>query len=85
MRTLLVVLLLAAGCTQGAPVPGRIVVADDASLVERWSASKLSELLKLSARSTTAGGTTRAAQIAVGHGAAVALGMDAENLARGPR
>ena len=56
-----------------------------ASLVERWSASKLSELLKLSARSTTAGGTTRAAQIAVGHGAAVALGMDAENLARGPR
>jgi hypothetical protein len=75
---MLFALLLAVGCAQGAPVPGRIVVADDASVVERWSASKLSELLKLSALSTT---TRGAAQIAVGHGAAVALGMHAETLA----
>ena len=61
---MLFALLLAVGCAaQGAPVPGRIVVADDASVVERWSASKLSELLKLSALSTT---TRGAAQIAVG-------------------
>jgi hypothetical protein len=79
MRTLLALLLVAAGCTQGAPVPGRIVVADDASVVERWSASKLSELLKLSAPSDST--ATEGAQIAVGYGAAVALGMDAEALA----
>jgi hypothetical protein len=54
-------------------VEARVVVAKDASAVEAWAAVKISELLLQQPDDDT--------QIAVGHGAAVAIGVDAEALA----
>ena len=60
------------------PLPTRIVVADGATETELWAAAKLGELLAL----VSAGDGEAAAvtQIAVGHGAATALGVKAATL-----
>ena len=62
-----------------APLPARIVVAGDATDTERWSAAKLAELLLLPVEGTTAA-AAGTPQIAVGHGAAVAMGVHASDL-----
>ena len=62
-----------------APLPTRIVVADDASEAEVWTAGKLADLLRLPMGNV--GMVTIAAQIAVGHGAATALGVPPAALA----
>ena len=54
-----------------APLPARIVVADDATETEVWAAGKLADLLMLPVDNEMAG----TAQIAVGHAAAAALGV----------
>jgi hypothetical protein len=65
-----------------APLPSRIVVADDASEAEVWAAGKLADLLGLP---VTVGSemiiAAGAAQISVGHGAATTLGVPAAALA----
>ena len=61
--------------TATAPLPARIVVADDATESELWAADKLAELLVLP--TDNAIGTAGTAQIAVGYGAAAALGVPA--------
>lgn len=64
-----------------------VVVADGATATERWAAAKLSQLLpkglstELAAAAAAAGAPGARNQIAVGHGAAVALGVDPEALA----
>ena len=61
------------------PLPARIVVADGATDTERWAADTLARLLLLPTDNTI--GTTGTKQIAVGHGAATALGVPAGALA----
>ena len=61
------------------PLPMRIVVADGATETELWAAAKLSEILALPTTLGAPGGTA-AAQIAIGYGAAVALGVRAPAL-----
>jgi hypothetical protein len=64
-------------------LPARIVVAADATEAERWAAANLAGLLMLPApESSEASGTTAGTgQIAVGHGAATALGVRPATLA----
>ena len=58
-------------------LPAKIVVACNATKTELWAAGKLADMLAL----PVVVGALEGAQIAVGHGAAVALGADPENLA----
>ena len=62
-----------------APLPSRIVVADTATETERWAASRLAELLMLPTHNDI--GMAGTSQIAVGHGAATALGVPTGALA----
>ena len=62
-------------------LPARIVVADDASETEVWAAGKLAGFLKLPIMGNGGRADGAAAQIAVGHGAATALGVPAAALA----
>jgi hypothetical protein len=75
-------LLLSVGlvlCEGAPPLPARIVVAHNATETELWAAGKLADLLMLPTTTTSDDGMTAAAagtrQIAVGHGAAMALGV----------
>lgn len=61
-----------------APLPARIVVADNASETEVWAAGKLADLLRLPTYNRSKAGE---AQIAVGHGAATAMGVPPDVLA----
>jgi hypothetical protein len=62
--------------------PRRIVVASVATQVERWSADRLADLLALPiVNGGNAAASTAGAQIAVGYGAAVTLGVDPRTLA----
>jgi hypothetical protein len=85
MRLLLGVLLLGdhALCEGSrSPLPARITVASDATETELWAAGRLGDLLMLPVMTmdhSSDGGAAAAAggtgQIAVGHGAATALGV----------
>jgi hypothetical protein len=87
---LLVVVVGAAAAAAASSLPARIVVADNATNTERWAAAKLADILMLSVTGVGGdpkdhdgpGGTAAAGapQIAVGYGAAVALGMHASDL-----
>jgi len=59
-------------------------VADGASTEEAWAASRLSDMLSLRLHSAAQGHARGGSQIAVGHGAAVALGVGAKALAALP-
>ena len=63
-------------CEGAFPLPTRIVVARNATETELWAAGKLADLLMLPMMGSDgmAAGTGRH-QIAVGHGAATALGV----------
>lgn len=60
-----------------APLPTRVVVANTATETELWAAGKLADLLMLPMDDNigVAAGLSGASQIAVGHGAATALGV----------
>ena len=82
-RLLLMLAILpacAGGSTDAPPLPSRIALAPGATETEAWAASRLAELLGLPVVVATTAAATEA-QVAVGHGAAVALGVDPEALA----
>eukprot|EP01051_Picozoa_sp_SAG22_P005699 SAG22_NODE_347_length_11873_cov_15.313997_3_plen_1456_part_00 len=75
---MLAALLLASAVGRSAPLPARVVVAPGATETEVWAAAKVAELLALPLHSDSSPVSDRddtSAQIAVGNGAAVALGV----------
>eukprot|EP01043_Picozoa_sp_COSAG02_P030271 COSAG02_NODE_1925_length_10344_cov_49.023231_1_plen_158_part_00 len=64
--------------TVTAKLPSRIVVADGATESERWAADRLANLLAIPMDNAV--GVSGTSQIAVGHGAATALGVPAGEL-----
>jgi hypothetical protein len=70
-------LLVSAAGSSLPPLPARVVVAPGATETEAWAAAKVAELLALPLHSAVSdGGDDDASpRIAVGHGAAIALGV----------